>query len=87
MGGKDEDQMTGGTGKDIFVFERSGHDTVTDFRDGEDRIDVSRLSGVDNLSDLAIWQAGNDAVIWYEFDLILLKGVTASDLGSSDFIF
>ncbi|KFG68273.1 peroxidase family protein [Microvirga sp. BSC39] len=87
MGGKGKDEMTGGAGKDIFVFERSGHDTVTDFRDGEDKIDVSRLSGVDSLSDLAIWQAGNDAVIWYKFDLMLLKGVTASDLGSNDFIF
>ncbi|MGF9759327.1 hypothetical protein AAII07_29420 [Microvirga sp. 0TCS3.31] len=87
MGGKGKDEMIGGAGKDIFVFERSGHDTVTDFRDGEDRIDVSRLAGVDSLSDLAIWQAGNDAVIWYKFDLILLKGVTASDLGNSDFIF
>jgi Ca2+-binding RTX toxin-like protein len=87
IGGKDEDQMTGGAGKDTFVFERSGHDTVTDYRDGEDRIDVSRLSGVDNLSDLAIWQAGNDGVIWNKFDLIILKGVNAADLGSSDFIF
>nr|WP_312896992.1 peroxidase family protein [Microvirga soli] len=87
MGGKVKDEMTGGAGKDTFVFERSGHDTITDFRDGEDRIDASRLSGVDQLSDLAIWQAGNDTVIWYKFDLIVLKGVNASDLGNSDFVF
>jgi Ca2+-binding RTX toxin-like protein len=87
MGGKDKDEMTGGTGKDIFVFERSGHDTVTDFRDGEDKIDVSRLSGVDGPSDLSIWQAGNDAVIWHNFSVMVLKGVDASDLGGSDFIF
>ena len=87
MGGKGKDQMTGGSGEDIFVFERSGHDTVTDFRDGEDKIDVRSLSGVERLSDLAIWQAGHDAVIWHKFDLMILKGVDASDLGSSDFIF
>ena len=87
MGGKGKDQMTGGLGKDIFVFERSGYDTVIDFRDGEDKIDVRRLSGADRLSDLSIWQAGDDAVIWYKSDVMVLKGVDASDLASSDFIF
>ena len=86
-GGKGKDGMTGGAGEDTFVFERANHDTVTDFRDGEDKIDVSGLSGVDRLSDLAIWQAGNDAVIWNKFDVMVLKGVNASDLGSSDFVF
>jgi hypothetical protein len=31
--------------------------------------------------------AGNDVVIWNKFDLIILKGVNASYVGSSDFIF
>jgi Ca2+-binding RTX toxin-like protein len=86
-GGKGNDVLTGGSDKDIFVFERSGHDTVRDYRDGVDKIDVSRLSGVDSRADLYIWQAGNDAVIWHKMDVMVLKGVNASDLGNSDFIY
>jgi Ca2+-binding RTX toxin-like protein len=87
-GGKGNDGLIGGSGKDIFVFERSsGHDTVRDYRDGVDKIDVSRLSGVDSKADLYIWQDGNDAVIWHRMDAMVLKGVDASDLGNSDFIF
>jgi Ca2+-binding RTX toxin-like protein len=86
-GGKGNDVLTGGSDKDIFVFERSGHDTVRDYHDGVDKIDVSRLSGVDSRADLYIWQVGNDAVIWHKMDVMVLKGVNASDLGNSDFIY
>ncbi len=85
-GGKGNDDMTGGAGNDIFVFGRSGRDTVTDFRDGEDKIDVSRLSGVDDSSDLNMWQIGSDTIIWYKTDAMVLKGVNMFDLSNSDFI-
>jgi Ca2+-binding RTX toxin-like protein len=87
-GGAGDDRLTGGTGQDTFVFERrSGSDTVTDFRDGHDKIDVSRLAGVDSLADLGRWQAGDDVVIWHGSDVLVLKGVDLSDLDSRDFIF
>jgi Ca2+-binding RTX toxin-like protein len=88
QGGAGDDRLTGGTGQDTFVFERrSGSDTVTDFRDGHDKVDVSRLAGVDSLADLARWQAGDDVVIWHDSDVLVLKGVDLSDLDSRDFIF
>jgi Ca2+-binding RTX toxin-like protein len=87
-GGSGDDRLTGGAGQDTFVFERrGGSDTVTDFRDGHDKIDVSRLAGVDSLADLAHWQAGDDVVIWHGSDVLVLKGVDLSDLDSRDFIF
>jgi Ca2+-binding RTX toxin-like protein len=87
-GGSGDDRLTGGAGQDTFVFERrGGSDTVTDFRDGHDKIDVSRLAGVDSLADLAHWQAGDDVVIWHNSDVLVLKGVDLSDLDSRDFIF
>ena len=87
-GGAGDDRLTGGTGQDTFVFERrGGSDTVTDFRDGHDKIDVSRLAGVDSLADLGRWQAGDDVVIWHGSDVLVLKGVDLSDLDSRDFIF
>jgi len=70
------------------VFEkRGGHDTVTDFRHGHDRIDVSQLSGVDSLGDLARVQVGHDTMIWHNQDVLVLKGVSAAELDQSDFIF
>jgi len=50
-------------------------------------VDVSGLSGVDNMSDLNRWQSGHDTVIWHDADVLVLKGVKESDLDSSDFIF
>jgi Ca2+-binding RTX toxin-like protein len=87
-GGTGHDRLTGGTGEDTFVFERGGgHDTVTDFRHGQDKIDVSGLAGVTSLSDLHLWQAGADTLVWHGSDVLVLKGVTASDLDTGDFIF
>ncbi len=72
----------------MFVFHKNGgRDTVTDFRDGEDRIDVRGLAGVENLSDLHRVQIGADTAITHGDDILVLKGVTASDLDQSDFIF
>lgn len=45
VGGKGRDVLTGGAGKDVFVFDTTpsaGLDTITDFRTGEDRIELDR---------------------------------------------
>ncbi|WP_082467309.1 cadherin domain-containing protein [Sphingomonas sp. Leaf25] len=59
IGGDDRDVMTGGAGADVFRFERSGdtltssslRDVITDFRSGEDKIDLSAIDA--NTSSLA----------------------------------
>ena len=87
-GGSGNDKLTGGSGSDVFVFEKkSGSDTITDFRTGHDKVDVSGLSGVDKLSDLHMWQSGSDTVISHGSDVLVLKGVKESDLDGSDLIF
>jgi Ca2+-binding RTX toxin-like protein len=88
FGGTGNDWLTGGAGRDLFVFEEGGgRDTVTDFRDGQDRIDARRLSGVDDLSDLSLAQVGSSTVIGHGDEVLVLKGVLASDLDQTDFIF
>lgn len=43
-GGLGDDTLTGGEGRDTFAFRRGdGHDTITDFRLFEDRLDLSEL--------------------------------------------
>lgn len=87
-GGSGNNRMTGGSGDDVFVFNKQdGMDTVTDFRASHDKVDVSGLSGVDNMSDLYMWQSGSSTVIWHHSAVLVLNGVKESDLDSSDFIF
>ncbi|MEB3840348.1 retention module-containing protein [Pseudomonas guariconensis] len=45
IGGLGNDRLTGGGGNDTFVWQKGdvGHDTVTDFIPGSDRLDLSQL--------------------------------------------
>ncbi|MFD3210478.1 retention module-containing protein [Pseudomonas sp. LR_7] len=45
IGGLGNDTMTGGAGNDTFVWQKGdvGHDMVTDFQPGSDRLDLSQL--------------------------------------------
>ena len=50
-GGTSDDTMTGGTGSDTFVFSGDhGDDTITDFTDGEDTIDLSAFTDITEFS-------------------------------------
>ena len=88
-----DDTLTGNAGADIFVF-TSGHgaDTITDFTDGEDTIDLSAFTGITAFTDLdgKITQSGDDTVIDlsdYGGGTITLEGYTSSDLSADDFAF
>ncbi|MCY4237157.1 MAG: M10 family metallopeptidase C-terminal domain-containing protein, partial [Rhodospirillaceae bacterium] len=60
--------MIGGTGADTFVFNQdSGHDTITDFNVGIDKIDLSSFTDITSVGDLRGYQAGDDAVIFLGF--------------------
>ncbi|HEX9858990.1 MAG TPA: calcium-binding protein, partial [Paracoccaceae bacterium] len=53
FGGKGNDMLTGGGGADRFVFNTGdGHDTITDFQNGIDRIDLRGWSAVTGINDL-----------------------------------
>ncbi|MCI2399807.1 calcium-binding protein [Aliiroseovarius subalbicans] len=88
IGGKGDDKMTGGSGADVFVFEddRTRADTIMDFQDGTDLLDVVGL-GITDVSELNMAQVGADVVITLsDRDVITLKGVDMGDLDNSDFI-
>ena len=90
-GGTGDDTLTGGTGDDTFGFERgNGNDTITDFADGADLIDLREFTQIGSVADLAITADGDDVVI----DLgdhgggtIRLENVSESDLGADHFVF
>ena len=59
-----DDTLVGGDGDDTFVFTAvPGDDTIKDFTDGEDQIDLTAISGLSDFEDLNITADGNDAVI------------------------
>jgi Ca2+-binding RTX toxin-like protein len=86
-----DDVLTGGKGADMFVFKTGfGADTVTDFGNGGDRIDLSDLNGVTNFSDLMqhhVKVSGDDLLIQAGSDTLTLLNTEKFDLDASDFLF
>ncbi|MCP5075907.1 MAG: hypothetical protein GY947_21775 [Rhodobacteraceae bacterium] len=94
-GGTGDDTLTGGNNLDTFVFGlKAGNDTITDFQDGNDDIDLTayNLSG---RSDLVAAGAMTDTALGAVIDLslvggngtITVTGMLVADLNNSEFIF
>jgi VCBS repeat-containing protein len=81
-GGGGDDLLTGGGGLDVYAFTANwGHDTITDFVRGEDRLDFSE-AGL-TFADLNITSSGGDTLISSLGDSVTLQGV--STISESDF--
>lgn len=88
-GGEGNDILEGGDNNDTFIFtESSGQDSVIDFGQGEDRIDLSAFDFADFDAEMgAVEEVDGDTVI----DLgdgaqITLVGVRVDELEQNDFI-
>ena len=88
------DMMTGGAEEDVFIFKdaiRSA--TITDFEDGVDLIDLSRMAAVDCFGDVEITQtAGNMVELSFDNDAggtTRVDVISASNftLDEDDFLF
>ena len=89
IGGAGDDTMTGGAGADtFFIADGSGDDVITDFSIGQDIIDVEALFIA--FERLIISDAAGGTRIDYNNGVsvgsLLLQGVTASSLSSTDFV-
>jgi Ca2+-binding RTX toxin-like protein len=85
-GGVENDKLWGEAGKDIFVFGKNmAFDTIMDYEDGWDRIDVSyyKLSAPPLVIDDG---AGHALVVIDNNNKILVLGATPAQLTASDFI-
>ncbi|WP_152544473.1 hypothetical protein [Actibacterium mucosum] len=90
-GGSGNDAMTGGSGSDTFVFDsfRNGEqDTITDFQNGVDQIEMTGVNGFSNLN-VSGFSFGGTAytVITHADHQIVLTGFSQIDLDASDFVF
>ena len=90
-GGPGNDTLSGGTGADVFSFmQAGGHDVVTDFHAGEDKIDLSAFADIGSTDDLALHQQGDDLVIdlsAHDGGEVTLQGIDEADLSDAHFIF
>ncbi|GFE49041.1 hypothetical protein So717_07940 [Roseobacter cerasinus] len=86
-GGAGNDLMAGGSGADVFVFETgTGSDTITDFEDGIDQIQISGTALT--FADLTITAQGGDAVVAFGADnQITVSNIDPTLLTETDFIF
>lgn len=90
-GGEGNDVLSGGGGRDTFVFE-AGHDRITDFSLGIDRLLLSELLWQGNLATTEIVDSfvsveSGDLVFNFNTEQLVLEGVTDTERVSSDIDF
>ena len=89
VGGRGDDILTGGGDADVFVFEddRTRADTITNFEDGLDIIQIG-FYGFTGVGDLSLSQIGDDAVITLsDRDSITIEDMLITDLTDANFDF
>jgi Ca2+-binding RTX toxin-like protein len=90
-GGDGRDVLTGGNDADVFVFARgTGKDTIADFGNGSDTIDLADYKGVNSFDDLdgKIVQAGDDVLVTLrDGDRIRIENFDAGNLTGAHFDF
>ena len=86
-GGVGDDILRGGMGNDLFVYSTgNGNDTIEDFQNGLDKIDVSG-TGITSFSNLTITATAGNVIIGVADGTITLTGVTIGIVDTGDFIF
>jgi Ca2+-binding RTX toxin-like protein len=84
-GGNGRDTLFGGSGVDVFVFQQGdGIDSLRDFQNGVDRLQVE---GVRGFSALAFSAAVGGTWVDYGNGTVHVRGMTPGQFDSSDFIF
>lgn len=88
LGNRGDNVLTGLGGVDIFAFRTGGgRDTIADFGDGADVINLSRWKGIDDFADVLSHarDVGDDVRIRLDGDTLVIAGHHKTDLDESNF--
>lgn len=90
-GGAGKDTLYGGAAADYFVFDTgTRHDTIADFQDGLDVIDITGIKGISKFSQIEdrMEQHGADVIIDFGHkDKITIENITIDKLTAVDFAY
>lgn len=80
------DYCWGGAGADTFIFEGDafGENTIGDFEDGTDKIQIAEIT---NLTDVTIADDGDDKLISWNGNTIRLLDAAGTTIDADDFVF
>lgn len=84
-----DDRLTGGAGFDIFVFGKAhGKDTIMDFVDDVDRLDLNNWIRTNNFDQIMshVHDSDRGAVIRFDHQSVTLVDVDKIDLSEGDFL-
>ncbi|RKF13475.1 hypothetical protein D6850_14340 [Roseovarius spongiae] len=85
--GAGSDTLWGGAGADTFVFViDSDDDWVLDFTPGEDRLDLSALPGIWDVSDLQVETRSWGAELHYRGETMFIQSADGGSLSRADFV-
>jgi Ca2+-binding RTX toxin-like protein len=91
-GGAGNNTLTGGAGADVFVFRRTDSaDTITDFENGIDRLDLSALGFASFSAVAAVASAAQGGRLFLDFidqggGTVLITGLSLAQFDASDVI-
>ena len=87
IGGFGNDHLWGGTNADDFIFGNSwGDDWIWDFQPGSDKLDLSGVSGLTSINQIDVENTNNGVLYTFGSHSILLVGVAANSVSTTDFI-
>ena len=90
-GGRENDTLSGGAGDDTFFFAPGGgDDTVLDFGNGEDHIDLTSFEDIRSVADLVMAQQAGNLVIdlsGQDGGTVTLQDVDEADILAEHFVF
>ena len=77
------DTLNGGAGADVFVFgPGDGANTIADFEDGVDLIDVTGYGAYSSI----VQMAGGAKIVFADGAYVTLTGIQVSSLSAADFL-
>lgn len=84
--GTGSDTLTGGNGRDTFVLVGDGlTDTITDWGNGDDTLDITAWTGVAAKSDLVFISTSGGVIITSEAETLVVKSAGGNSLSASSF--